>query len=205
MLKDLIFDMGNVLIEYDPEKMVKQYAPEAEDRQILLQEIFYSEGWKLQDLGILDDEKLYRDVIKRIPSHLHEAASELIFHWHEQMVPIEGMACLISHFKKKGLGIYLLSNAGSNSRIYWDKVPGSACFDGKVISAFEGVTKPDERIYRILLERYGLAVEGCLFIDDMDANIKASEKLGFMTYLFQNDTAQLQRHIETIMEEEERC
>ena len=98
-------------------------------------------------------------------------------------------------FKKKGLNIYLLSNAGRSADIYWPAVPASVYFDGKVISAFVNCVKPDRKIYEILLDRYGLKADECLFIDDAPANVEGAKEAGIDAYLFDEDVNALSRYI----------
>ena len=194
-MKNLIFDMGNVLVEFVPEHLVKRCHLNADDEELLLREVFYSGNWKRHDLGEIDERQLYELTIPSLPSRLHEAAEEMIFRWSRPLVPIEGMAQLIKEMKEKGLGIYLLSNAGRDQPGYWNGIPGSEYFDGTVVSALEGCIKPDPQIYRVLLERYDLVPEECLFIDDMEENTKTAEELGMAVCRFDGDTEKLRKFI----------
>lgn len=194
-MKNLIFDMGNVLVEFVPERLVKRCGLCGEDEKLLLKEVFYSGNWKKHDLGELDEKQLYELTIPSLPEHLHQAAKEMIFHWSDPLIPIEGMAQLVKEMKEVGLNIYLLSNAGQDQPGYWHRIPGSECFDGTVVSALERCIKPDPKIYKILLNRYRLNPEECLFIDDMEENILTAEKLGMGVYLFDGNVERLRRFI----------
>lgn len=185
MIRNLILDMGNVLIKYDPERFVKRLAlPDPADGELLLREIFRSEDWARQDSGELDEAALLERVCARIPSRLHSAAQRLIFHWNEPVEPIPGMAELAKRCKERGLGLYLLSNASVRHREYWRSVPGSECFDGRIISAEEGCVKPDPEIYLRLLARFGLRAEECLFADDTMENVEGARRIGMQAVLF---------------------
>ena len=179
--------MGRVLIQFDPEYFLdKEKVTDPKDREILLKEVFHSPYWKQMDEGKLDETEMYEKIIDKIPDHLHDIAERLQFHWWEPLLPVEGMEELVRALKKKGYGIYLLSNASVSQKLYWPSFSCSGCFDGVIVSAFEKCIKPDPRIYQILLERYDLKPEECIFIDDAPANIEAAERLGITGHLFIN-------------------
>lgn len=92
----------------------------------------------------------------RLPRRLHAAVDELMRHWCDERVPVEGTGELIADLKQAGYGIYLLTNAGEPFERYEAQLPGRDCIDGMVVSYREHVVKPDARIYRTLLERYEL-------------------------------------------------
>ena len=123
-------------------------------------------------------------ISKAIPEHLKEAAGHLLFHWHDPLIPVEGIDELVFALKERGYRIYLLSNAPASQKLYWSKIRCSTCFDGVVVSAFEKCVKPDPEIYQILLNRYGLKAEESFFTDDVPANIETAEKLGIKAHLF---------------------
>ncbi|MBO7677606.1 MAG: HAD family phosphatase [Erysipelotrichaceae bacterium] len=208
MIKNIIFDMGNVLVKYDPDFILDSHGVnDPEDRKLLLDNISYSEGWKKMDLGIYEEEDLYNEAIMKLPERLHPKAREILNSWYKSLIPVEGMEELIRRLKDHGFGIYLLSNAGRSKDIYWKDIPGNQYFDGTVVSAFERCIKPDKKIYKILLGRYGLKAEECLFIDDMETNVIGAEKAGIKAYEFDGDMKKLEKYIDDIIQqkEKERC
>lgn len=185
MLRNIIFDMGNVLIQYAPAHFVERCkVKSAEDRRLLLQEIFLSDDWPLLDLGILKEADLEQRVFARLPNRLHEMAHQLIFHWNEPIEPISGMIEFLNECKSAGFSLYLLSNASFRQPEYWHDVPGSELFDGVMISAFEGCTKPSPEIYTRLLKRFHLKAEECFFVDDVKENIDGAERIGIRGFRF---------------------
>ena len=104
---------------------------------------------------------------------------------------IPGMYALVSELKETGHAVYGLSNWNDKKfRTYvQSSYPVFNLLDGMVISGEEKVAKPDERIYQILLDRYGLKAEECLFVDDNPDNIAVASKLGFKTILFESADA----------------
>ena len=201
MSHNVIFDMGNVLIRYDPAHFIEREGIEsAEDRQLLMKAIFRSPDWPAMDRGELDEAAMQARAFQRLPERLHGAAHRLIFSWEKPMEPIPGMADFVRECKAKGLGIYLLSNASVRQPEYWPDIPGSECFDGAVVSAFLRLVKPQRAIYEYLLVRYGLKAEESLFIDDVPANVEGAISAGMQGVVFDGDAAALRRAVLERME-----
>ena len=193
--------MGNVIVEFAPEKIVEAFGvTDPNDKKLLLNAIFYTEEWSQADLGEVSFDQIYELSTIRLPERLHQVSREILSNWYHILPPIKGMAELIGRLKKEGFHIYLLSNAALNQPVYWKVTPGNEYFDGTVISAFERCAKPEEKFYRILLDRYDLKAEESLFIDDNKNNTDAAERLGFKTYHFQNDTDRLEAYINELKE-----
>ncbi len=195
MLKNLIFDLGNVLIWFIPEELVSRYTDDKEDQKLLLEKLLFTENWKNHDIGLIDEQELYEETTKVLPEHLHRIAEEIIWHWHDRLDPIEGSADLVKEMKEKGFHLYLLSNAWKDAAAYWHRVPGSEYFDGIVISAFEKCIKPEPKIFEILLDRYELKAEECLFIDDVPANVEGAKRVNMDAFLFHNNHDELREYI----------
>jgi len=87
MLKNIIFDMGGVLITYNPRLFVDRLPLDEQDRELLLREIFLSADWPLCDAGEIDEPQLEQRVLGRIPARLHQAAHRLIFSWERPSPP----------------------------------------------------------------------------------------------------------------------
>lgn len=200
MLKNIIFDMGNVLIKYDPTYFIRRVGvDDPQDQALLLDAIFYSADWPLLDMGALTETELLSRVCNRLPARLHSVARELVFNWDKPLVPIPGMAEFIQDCKRRGLGIYLLSNASCRQPEYWDNVPGSAYFDGTVISAFQRCTKPAPEIYECLLKHFDLNADECLFVDDVDENVRGAERFGMHGFLFDGNVAELRETVYSML------
>lgn len=192
MIKNLIFDMGNVLINYTPEHfMDREGITDEKDREILLRELFHSEEWILADAGKIKAKEIYERCIKRIPKHLHEAAEKFTLHWFEPLEPIPGMEEFVRKNKEMGKGIYLLSNAPDTAHLYVNKVPAIECFDGIVISSDIRMEKPYREIFDYVCSTFGLKADECLFIDDVKKNVDGAEAAGMHGYQFAGDTEKL--------------
>ena len=195
MIRNILFDMGNVLLRFDRQVFLDRLNVTEEEKQLLLQEVFLSPEWVEMDRGTLREETAEPILCSRLPAHLHEAVHQLVSCWDQPILPMEGMAQLVAELKAAGYGIYLLSNASVRQHAYWPRVPGSELFDGTLISADEGVMKPQPEIYRLCLDRFGLKAEECFFIDDVPANIAGAKDCGIFGAVFQGDAAALRKDL----------
>ena len=195
MIKNILFDMGNVLIHFDRKVFLDRLDVTEEEKQLLLREVFLSVEWVQMDRGTLAEPEAEVQICRRLPEHLHPAVHSLVSLWDEPMLPVAGMAELVQELKQNGYGIYLLSNASIRQHEYWPKIPGWQFFDGKVISADEKIMKPHPDYYRIALERFGLKPEECFFIDDVPANIEGALFCGISGAVFHKDVSLLRSQL----------
>ncbi len=194
MIRNIIFDMGNVLIHWRPEAFTERQGIPEQDRPQLLKEVFGSVEWIQMDRGIISFEEGIAAICRRLPERLHNAARELTLHWWEHhLLPVEGMADLIRELKGMGCGIYLLSNAKTDLPLYFDRIPGSECFDGRIVSADWKLLKPQPEIYQTLFREYGLKPEECFFIDDLNINIEGAWCTGMGGVIFDGDIPRLRQ------------
>ena len=185
MIRNIILDMGNVLIHWCPERFVERYGLSEEDRALVLQEVFTSVEWIQLDRGIISFEEGIGAMCRRLPERLHTAARELTLDWwRDCLFPVEGMGELVRELKGLGYGIYLLSNAKADLPLYFDRIPGSECFDGRIVSAEWKLLKPQPEIYELLLRQFGLKAEECFFADDLFINVEAALLVGMSGTIF---------------------
>ncbi len=196
MLKNIIFDMGGVLIYWDPDVIVARLGLNAEDSSLLRHEVFACQEWVSMDHGIMTQEEGYRRICTRLPGRLHDAAASCVFDWWKPPLrPVTGMEALVRECKELGYGIYLLSNATSTLHQYFNRIPGSDCFEGKVVSADLKLLKPQHEIYESLLSTYHLLPEECFFIDDSPLNIDGAFAVGIRGAVFFDDMVRLRREL----------
>lgn len=195
MIKNIVFDMGGVLIRFDRRYFIEHNGVAPEDAPILMREVFLSLEWAQLDRGTLTDEQASEIICARIPAHLHEAARRLVSFWDRPIMPIEGMYELVEELKSNGYGIYLLSNASLRQPEYWPRIPASRFFDGTLISAHEGLVKPQPEIYRRLCERFELKPEECFFIDDLPINAEGAVYSGMSAAVFHGDAAEMRQKL----------
>lgn len=195
MIKNILFDMGNVLIRFDRKLFLDRLEVSEADKDILLREVFANVEWAQMDRGTKTEETALESMRKRLPQRLHGAAETLTLHWDEPLVPIEGMYELVEELKEKGYGIYLLSNASYRQHDYWPGIAASKFFDGTLISADVHAVKPQPEIYNLCLEKFGLKAEESFFIDDVGANVEGAVNCGLQGAVFFGDVARLRREL----------
>ena len=147
------------------------------------------------DRGSMKEADAVDSCCARLPERLHETAEKLIAMWDRPILPIPGMYELIEELKSKGYGIYLLSNASLRQHEYWPRIPAHVFFDGTIISADEGVMKPNAEYYLRALNRFDLKADECFFIDDVPANIEGALNCGIAGAVFHGDVAWLRRDL----------
>lgn len=184
MIKNIIFDMGGVLIRWEPMELLKQFGAKPEDLEMLYREIFKELDWIMLDAGLLDEAEAEANIARRLPEEYRELLHKLIWSWDDPISPMPGTAELVKELKEKGYGLYLLSNASRRQPEYWPRVPGHEYFDDVMVSAFEQKTKPHYSIYACAMERFGLRKEECVFIDDTSRNILAAKLFGMEGIVF---------------------
>lgn len=176
-MKKIIFDLGNVLLRFDPEDFLLKHFDQKimEDLMIIF---FCSDEWIYLDLGKMSIRDIENIFCKQNPQYKKEI-QYVLDHFHYMLKPIEENIQILQSLKKQGYPLYLLSNFHQEAFEQLKKqYDFFALFDGSVISYHEHIIKPDKRIYQILLNRYHLNPQDCLFIDDCLSNIHVANELG---------------------------
>ena len=200
MIRNVIFDMGNVMLRFEPERfMTVVGVTDEQDRKILYREIYDSIEWAMMDRGTLTDEEASEIIMTRVPEHLKDKVDMLVGNWDRPIIPVKGMEELVKELKEKGYGIYLLSNASLRQPKYWDSVPGNEYFDGTMVSAYEKLVKPQPEIYIRFLERFKLKAEECIFIDDSKVNAEGAIFCGIQSIVFHDDMEELREKLSQIL------
>ena len=178
MIRNIVFDLGNVLISFKPEEYFEKENYPENYKTTILNDIFKSEEWELLDNGnitlseAIDSISLKSSLNKEEIAHVFNLRTTLMF-------PLDKNVRLLPELKKEGFRLFFLSNFALDTfeeirkGYYFFKY-----FDGGIISSEVRYSKPHQRIYQILLEDYSLIAEECLFIDDLEANVIAAEMAG---------------------------
>ena len=196
MIKNVIFDMGQVLIYFSPDLYIERLGVSREDSEVLLREVFRRVEWVQLDHGTITEAEAVESICRRVSPHLHKAVEELVFRWWARPLnPVPGMKELVAEIKNKGCGIYLLSNANIQQCRYHDRIPGTEYFDGRIVSAECKLIKPQREIYQLLLDTYGLQAQECLFIDDSPLNVEGAYCAGIRGIVFDDDIPRLRREL----------
>ena len=193
MIRNLVFDMGGVVLDYDPPRFVDHLSPSAEDKELLLRVVFNSVEWVRMDHGTITEGEAAAAMKRNLPPRLHDAVEQLMMWWKLDLRPKEGMPELLAELKGLGYRLYLLSNATVRQPEYFDRLPGSQYFDGRFISAFYRLLKPQYAIYEAFLKEFDLKAEECFFIDDSCMNVEGAYCAGIAGAVFDGDVAWLRR------------
>lgn len=194
MIRAIVFDMGNVLRDFNPYLATASYVTDEKDAQMVRETVFASPQWKMLDRGTITYEEAQEIWRAQLPQRLHEAMETVVAHWHEHMPEIPGMVDLTRKLKEKGYRLFLLSNASVRYEVFRELLDSLQYMEGAVVSAYYGYLKPEKELYQVLFDTYQLDPRECFFIDDQPLNIEAGEKLGMRGHVFdQNDVQALYR------------
>lgn len=196
--KNLIFDMGNVILDFSPDYLLSKYTDDLEIIHTLKCELFYSGLWQKMDNGDVTLEEMYKTVSKKVPNYMHSILSTYLENWSFNLVINPTMEAFIKGIKEKGFGIYLCSNAPSFFTDLIEFYPILKIFDGIVFSGDIGFSKPNPEIYEYLLDTYELIAEECLFIDDLSSNIHGAYRVGIDGYQYNGNFQLFQDYLKNI-------
>lgn len=187
MSAELIFDFGGVLVDWDPRTVYVPYFGDAAKAEWFLSEIC-TYDWNAQvDAGLTTAE-----ITEARVAEFPEWEKEIRLYydrWIDMLRgEIPGMLSLVRDYKERGCRIWGLTNWSSELfPIVRDRFPVFKLMDGIVVSGQEKVIKPHPELYRILLDRYGLKAEECIFIDDKADNVAGAEAVGIRGVLFEGE------------------
>lgn len=185
-------------MDWDPVKISQALCPDPDDAALLAHAVFDSREWGWVDAGAISPETVAWTAKLKLPERLHDLADVFALRWHEVFEPMPATGELVRELKAEGHGVYLLSNAGTTFEDYRYRIPAIDAFEGILVSCYEHVVKPDEAIYRLFCERYGLQAGSCLFVDDMQRNVVGAQRAGMQGYCFDGDVDALRRFIRAL-------
>ena len=200
MIKNLIFDFGQVMVSFKRKYMVERFVTEPEDSALLQKVVFDRLYWDKLDAGTITDEETLRLVCGRLPERLHDSARDIYYNWIYNIPEIPGMSDLVREMKEKfGVKVYLLSNISKYFAKHVDEIACLERFDGLVLSSTCGFTKPKREIYEHICSKFSLSPEECIFIDDRADNIEGAESYGISGYVFDGDAARLKEYLTKLL------
>ncbi len=185
MINTIIFDLGGVLINWDPQNLYRRFFENEDDMADFLQSICTADWNEEQDAGrsLQEGTKI---LVKEHPRHEKNIRAYYDY-WEEMLAgPIEGTVEILKQLKKGNqFKIYALTNWSAETfpkalKLYdflnW--------FDGVVVSGTEKMRKPSSAFYKLLLDRYNVRAEEALFVDDNKRNTDAAQQVGIDSIVF---------------------
>lgn len=192
MLKNIIFDIGNVILQYNRDFLLRHFY-DGKEYELLKEKTF--ENWELLDRDGLTLEEYNQNVKNSLPPHLSKYAISVLSYWEYYMRYSEGIIPLIQELKQKGYKLFILSNMTRHFINNAYKFPILKEFDGIIYSAPLKIVKPNPEIYQYLLDKYNINASESIYIDDMKTNLAGAARFGMQTFHYQNNTKELRDYI----------
>lgn len=200
MIKNVVFDIGNVLAGFVWEDFYHSFGYKGEVFEKLADATVRSPFWHEMDRGKLSDEELLEGFIKNDPSMEKEI--------REIFKNVKGMVCRydyaiswIKELQEKGYHVYVISNFAHKAHMdCTEALDFLEELDGGILSYQVKLIKPDPEIYRLLCRKYDLKAEECVFIDDLQGNVEAARKEGMQGIVFEN-YQQAKAELELLLEQ----
>lgn len=186
VIEAVVFDIGNVLIEWNPRHLYRKVFADEAEMEAFLAEICTMEWHVEHDRGVSFESNAI-PLKERHPDH-----AELIDLWGTRQLEmnsgaVPGTAALLGKLKQRGIPVHGLTNMPSPVfPALCERFPELLLLEKVVVSGDEGVIKPDPRIFEILIERAGLSPQATLYIDDSQRNVDAAAALGFQAHHFRD-------------------
>ena len=188
MINNYIFDFGNVLGEFYPDRLTAPFVEDEEANKRIREVVFDRLYWDKLDWGHITDDEVKEGICSRLSEEDSEIGCRVYDNWVQTMTPVKGMEKLVVDIHNSGKKLFLLSNisegfAKTYPEVKWIKELFDN-FDGIVLSGTIGKAKPNKDIFEYVLEKFGLNADECLFIDDSPKNISAAKSVGIDGYIF---------------------
>lgn len=184
MIKNVIFDVGAVLVDWNPRYLYRKLmASEAEIEKFLAE--VCTHDWNLS----LDKGRLWSDARAEAVGKFPQYEAMIDAYWDRWLEMFEGpvheSVDILMDLKRRQFPVYALTNF---NEIKWqvalNEFPYLRLFDGRIVSGEVKCVKPEPEIYRILLDTYHLTANECLFIDDRAENVQGARNMGIEAVLF---------------------
>lgn len=188
MIHNILFDMGGVVVRWDPKGYLNDMCPVSEEEKTLLyQEVYGSTDWVRLDRGTIDEKEMIQRACARLPEHLHPYVEKLTCHWSDKKEEVAGNYDLVKELSEKGYGLYLFTNAAPSHHQYFPGYRAAEFFRDRImLSSDYKIMKPDPAFFETGLKKFGLKPEECVFTDDNALNTETAERLGIQSFVFFN-------------------
>lgn len=184
MIKNIIFDVGKVLVEWEPETALRKLGVREEAIAPILEATVESDEWYEMDKSVLGDEEQLEHFLRKAPAY----EKEIRLFWDHLNLAIwqyDYARPWMQELKERGYRLYILSNYARRTFAQTkEKLAFLEDVDGSLFSFEVHHIKPDPDIYRILLQKFHLTPQECVFLDDRAENVEAAKQLGIWAFQF---------------------
>ena len=170
MIKNIIFDLGNVVVCFDHDTVVSPFTNNPNEIEFLKTQVIPAIEWKKIDDGSITEEQAWQSFKDRFNEDDYKLAVDFSQNWYKKHPLNSGAVEIAKKLKNQGFNLYVVSNIGTKCFEYIKEHNEEffSMFDGLIISAKEKVRKPDPKIFEILIDRYNIEPTETLLIDDDD-------------------------------------
>lgn len=184
MITTIIFDIGNVLVDFNWKEYLASFGFSREVEDKLAKATMLSREWDEFDRGALELEDIIQSFVKN-DSTVEKEIRMICENVHDMLGRRDYAIPWIKQLKEKGYGVYYLSNFSRKAEVECAHTLDFLPFmDGGILSYQEKVIKPELEIYQLLIDRYGLIPEQCVFMDDKPENCEGAKKAGMHAIVF---------------------
>ena len=188
MAKSIVFDIGGVVVNFDPKGWLAEHFPNGDAAEKLLAAVFKSPEWDAFDRGNMAFTGAAEVFLRRGEEMgLADEMRAVVDAAFDLLSTREGMAAMMDALAAKGVDMYYLSNVSPEVKEMLQQRPFWQLFTGGIASSDVDMMKPEPEFFSLLLERYGLAAADCLFFDDTLENVRAACALGLDGHHFTGD------------------
>lgn len=178
MIQNIVFDIGNVLVDFDPKKFLKRKGFDETTAERIINASVKTSVWNELDRGAWTEEELIEGFVRNDPE-IEDQLRRAFEDYKDIVLPTTYAIPWIKELKAKGYGVYYLSNCSRMVEVQCEEAMAFLPYtDGGILSYTDKLIKPDPAIYLLFLERFGLKADETVFLDDTLVNIEAAEKLG---------------------------
>lgn len=185
MIKNVVFDIGNVLAQFGWEPFFAKFGISPEELERVAKATVYSPLWDEIDRGVLSEDEILEGFIKNDPE-MEDWMRKIYADFSGLLRQYEYAKDWIWDLQSRGYRVFCLSNMSHKAK---RECPDSMDFlpmlDGYVLSCDVNLIKPEKEIFDVLFERYALIPSECVFIDDLQRNINAAKKIGMEGIVFE--------------------
>lgn len=184
MIRNIVFDMGNVLLFYEPKPYIAREISDPEAGRLLFDACFGGSEWKQLDAGTITEEEALTSMQTHVPPELRGDLARLFAGWPDCMSPVPGMEEVVAALQEKGFRCLVLSNASVRFPVLVERFSILRRIEERFVSAYYHLLKPSHEIYERFLQEFSLNPQECLFFDDLQENVDGAIACGIHAHRF---------------------